>query len=252
MKIAALYDIHGNLPALEAVLADVDALDVDCIVFGGDVVAGPLPNETLNLIKQIRKSTVFIHGNGESEVLRYLAGEPINALSEGANESAKWVADQLTLENRDFITKWQTTITLETDAFGKILFCHATPQNDIDIFTKNTPDELLIPVFESVGASLVVCGHTHMQTDRVVGDTRVVVAGSVGMPFGHTGADWLLIHDEIQMMHTSYDLESAADRLRNSTDPDVSQMIEGNVLSAPSEDNALAFLTALEAKQREK
>ena len=82
---------------------------------------------------------------------------------------------------------------VEIDGLGTVLFCHATPRNEIDIFTRLTPEERLLPVFAGVDASVVVCGHTHMQFDRMVGRLRVVNAGSVGMPFGTTGADWLLL-----------------------------------------------------------
>jgi predicted phosphodiesterase len=70
MRLAALYDIHGNLPALEAVIEDIYREKVDCIVVGGDVVAGPMPRETLTLLQEGTIPTHFIHGNAESEVLQ--------------------------------------------------------------------------------------------------------------------------------------------------------------------------------------
>ncbi|MFZ1398175.1 MAG: metallophosphoesterase, partial [Candidatus Promineifilaceae bacterium] len=91
MRIAAVYDIHGNLPALEAVLSEIVKESVDCIVVGGDVVAGPLPNESLQLLQSLDIPTQFIRGNAESELLRHLAGEPPGGLSERANEEARWV-----------------------------------------------------------------------------------------------------------------------------------------------------------------
>ena len=75
MGIAALYDIHGNLPALEAVLDDVRTADVDSIVIGGDVVPGPLPRETLACLEALEIPVRFLHGNGESAVLAELAGK---------------------------------------------------------------------------------------------------------------------------------------------------------------------------------
>ena len=91
-----------------------------------------------------------------------------------------------------------------------MLFCHATPRNDNEIFTRLTPEEHLLPIFARLNADIVVLGHTHMQFDRMVGTVRVVNAGSVGMSFGEPGADWLLLGPDVQLRHTRYDLAKAA------------------------------------------
>lgn len=249
MRVAAVYDIHGNLPALEAVLQDVKREAVDCVVVGGDVVAGPLPNETLQLLQSITIPTHFIRGNAESEVLRVLVGEPPDGLSERADEEAHWLAKTLTPEHKLFVASWPAAVTLEVAGWRKVLFCHATPRSDIQVFTRLTPEEKLLPEFEDVNASLVVCGHTHMQFERVVGDIHVINAGSVGMPFGQTGADWLLLDGEIALQHTKYDLVQAAERIRQSSYPDAEAFASNNVLQAPSEAQALEMLTQLEARQ---
>jgi predicted phosphodiesterase len=108
---------------------------------------------------------------------------------------------------------------VEISGLGDVLFCHATPRNDTEIFTTLTPEDRLLAVFEGLGASAVVCGHTHMQFDRIIGTTRSVNAGSVGMPFGEPGTDWLLLGPDVQFQHTHYDLARAADQIRSTAYP---------------------------------
>jgi diadenosine tetraphosphatase ApaH/serine/threonine PP2A family protein phosphatase len=146
------------------------------------------------------------------------------------------------------LSGWPATLRTETPAIGSILFCHATPQNDTDIFTRRTAEERLLPIFSRVGASLVVCGHTHMQFDRMVGDVRVVNAGSVGMPFGRPGAYWLLLGDDIQLRQTTYDADAAARRIRNSAYPQAEVFAARNVLQPPLEQAMLEAYGAVELK----
>jgi diadenosine tetraphosphatase ApaH/serine/threonine PP2A family protein phosphatase len=129
-----------------------------------------------------------------------------------------------------------------------VTFCHATPRNDTEIFSRETPDEKLIPIFDTIGASVVVCGHTHMQFDRIIGSTRVVNAGSVGMPFGKPGAYWLLLDNGLKLKRTDYDLEKAAQRIRGTDYPQAEQFAAGNVLDPPSEETILAVYRNAELK----
>lgn len=254
MRLAAIYDIYGNLPALEAVLADIASENVDLIVVGGDVVAGPMPSETLALLQDVSVNipTQFIHGNAESEVNRFVAGKEIGGLTPQADDVTRWVASCLTPAQKEFIASWSTTLTIELHGLGEVLFCHATPANDIDVFTSLTPDARMLSLFNNVTASLVVCGHTHMQFARIVGDIRVVNGGSVGMPFGKTSADWLLIDREVVFNHTDYDRAKAAARIRQTDYPGAETFAANNVLTAPSEAQALQMLSRLEAMQAEK
>jgi predicted phosphodiesterase len=120
-----------------------------------------------------------------------------------------------------------------------VLFCHATPRNDTEVFTRLTSEDRLIPVFEGRNAAVVVCGHTHMQFDRMIGTVRVVNAGSVGMPYGKPGAYWLLLGPDIHLRHTPYDLTQAAERIRATKYPQAQEFAEGNVLHPPSEAEVL-------------
>lgn len=251
MRIAALYDIHGNAPALEAVLADVAAAQVDAIVVGGDILAGPLPSECLTLLRDSDVPTYWIWGNGESDVLAVLAGEEVQGLGPKSAEIAEWVTTQLTSDEKQFLQSWTMTQQFDLNTIGPVLFCHATPQNNVDVFTKLTPDDEAQQILGETMAPIVVCGHTHMQFDRQLGDVRVVNAGSVGMPFGGTGAYWLLIDDALRLQKTTYDLAAAAERIRQSNYPEAAQFAEGNVLQAPSEQDALTFMMQIAARQAE-
>ena len=128
---------------------------------------------------------------------------------------------------------------------GEVLFCHATPRSDTEIFTRLTPEDHLLPVFAHLSTSLVVCGHTHMQFDRTVGDLRVVNAGSVGMPFGEPGAHWLLVGSGVEFRRTSYDLESAARRVRSTRYPEAAQFADRSILRPPSEAEMLKAFGAV-------
>jgi putative phosphoesterase len=251
MRIAAIYDIHGNLPALEAVLQELRDLKVDQVVVGGDVLPGPLPQETIQAVLELETPTVFIHGNGDREVLAQMQGVETDWYRSAAQtwrEPVSWCAKQLQDGHQRLLSTWPSTYQLAIPGLGQVLFCHATPRNDTDIFTRLTPETALLPLFEQLRVDLVVCGHTHMQFDRRIGTTRVVNAGSVGMPFGEPGADWLLLDREIQFKHTAYDLPSAADRIRRTAYPQADDFAARNILRPSSEEEMLAALRRAELK----
>lgn len=245
MRIAALYDIHGNAPALESVLADVEESGVDLIVIGGDVVPGPMPEETLDLLSGLQVPLAFIRGNGETDVLVYRSGDIPVRVPEAHREIVRWTADQLSVAQEERIAAWPLTHRARLENVGDILFCHATPVSDNDIVTRNTAEAALRDVFEGPGAAIVVCGHTHMQFDRQIGETRVINAGSVGMPFGATGAYWLLLGPGgPALRRTEYDLAAAAARVRSSAYPDTAGFAD-QVLSPRPESEMLALFDSV-------
>jgi putative phosphoesterase len=248
MRVAALYDIHGNLPALEAVLQDIRQAEVDHIVVGGDVVSGPMPRETLTCLLALDISVQFIQGNGEVEVLAQMAGVDTGNIPEQFRESVRWVAQQLHPEYEPLLAGWPKTLRVEIRGLGEVLFCHATPRNDTEVFTRLTSEDRLLPVFEGLDVPVVVCGHTHMQFDRTIGRVRVVNAGSVGMPYGEPGAYWLLLGPDVQLRHTPYDLANAAERIRDTNYPQAQDFAERNVLQPPSEEEALEAFTKAELR----
>ena len=253
MRVAALYDIHGNLPALDAVLNDVRDASVDQVVVGGDVVPGPMPRETLARLLDFEIPVQFIHGNGELAALAQI-GSPDPAavtywgttsgysLPEPLREVVRWTARQVHPDYDRVLESWPKTLRFEIPELGAVLFCHGTPQSETDCFTRLTPEDRLLPVFQDLDVPLVICGHTHMQFDRMIGTTRVVNAGSVGLPFGRTGADWLLLGADVQLRHTSYDLTAAAESIRGTPYPQADEFA-GQVLQPPSEAQILEQFT---------
>jgi putative phosphoesterase len=251
MRVAALYDIHGNLPALEAVLQAVRQAEVDQLVVGGDVFPGPMPRETLMCLLDLDIPVQFIRGNGDREVLAQMAGTETDwyrTAPEVRREPIRWTAQQLHTEHERLLADWPTTFRIEIHGLGKVLFCHATPRSDTEIFTRLTPEDSLLPIFEGLNVTMVICGHTHMQFDRTIGRVRVVNAGSVGMPFGEPGADWLLLGPNIQLRHTSYDLAQAAERIGGTKYPRAQDFAGRNVLQPPSAKETLDALSRVELK----
>ncbi len=251
MRVAAIYDVHANLPALEAVLDEIRQAEVDQIVVGGDVLPGPIPCETLSCLLDLDIPARFIQGNGDREVLARMAGTETDwyrTAREPFREVVRWTAEQLDPEHERWLASWPATLRAEIDGLGEVLFCHATPRSDTEIFTRLTPEDRLVPVFEGLDVPVVICGHTHMQFDRTIGGVRVVNAGSVGMPFGEPGAYWLLLGPDVQLRHTFYDLAKAAERIRETSYPQAQDFAAHNVLQPPAEEATLEAFAKVELR----
>ena len=205
MRIAALYDVHGMAFALEAVLAEVARERVDAVVFGGDLVAGPFPRETLDLARAV-DDVSFVRGNAE-------------------REPAEWVRARLPADDVEWMRGWPATVELDG-----ALFCHATPRSDEEIVTEASTDEKIADILHGVDARLVVGGHTHMQQRR----GRYVNAGSVGMPYeGEVAAFWLLVDDgEPLFRKTPFDVEAAAAAVAASAWPGAAEFVAENLRNA--------------------
>ncbi|MBL8997364.1 MAG: metallophosphoesterase family protein, partial [Gemmatimonadetes bacterium] len=141
-RVAALYDIHGNAPALEAVLADVRAAGAELIVVGGDVIPGPMPMETIALLRDCGIPIAAIQGNGDREVLLRRAGIQSDTVPERFRDVMTWVSESLRPKDVAWLATWPATLRLDVRGLGSVLFCHATPRNDLDIFTRLTPEEV--------------------------------------------------------------------------------------------------------------
>ena len=236
MRVAVLNDIHGNLVALEAVLQEAAASGVDAIVVGGDVLPGPLPHESLARLSALDRPTHFLYGNGEVAVLERLAGRRPATVPEPYQPLIDWTARQLSPDQQRALGRWPPIVRLAIAGLGDVLFCHATRRNENEIFTRVTPEDRLRPLFASAGASVVVCGHTHMPFDRMVAETRVLNAGSVGMPYGHREADWLIVGPGVEFRRTPYDVGKAVERIRASGCPDAEALFVEGILHPPDDD----------------
>ena len=242
MRLAALYDIHGNLPALEAVLEDVAAIGADMIVCGGDIFPGPMGRECLLLLQSQPIRVQYVLGNGDREVRAAArTGTVSDTIPPAFRDVMLWCASQLTDADATAIDNWPLTLPLTVDGMGAVLFCHATPENDTSIFTRLTPDRELRSWVDTLSdGATVVCGHTHMQFNRTVQGVRIINAGSVGMPFGTTCACWLQLDDRATLRQTSYDIEAAARRVRKTGYPQADSFAAVNILQPPSEAAMLA------------
>ena len=188
MRVATLYDVHGNIRALEAVLNEIP--DDATIVVGGDVAVGPHPSETLERLRALGDRVLWLRGNADRELT---PGEQGLA----PPEAIEPVRAKLTDEQIAFLYGLPPTVQID-----RVLFCHATPRNDVDVFTELTPEDRIAPLFADVDADVVVCGHTHMQFERTIAGKRVINSGSVGMPYEDLpGAYWTL---DLEHRRTEY------------------------------------------------
>jgi putative phosphoesterase len=227
MRVAALCDVHGNLPALEAVLAEVATLGVEAIVCGGDVVAGPFPQECLGRL-QLAGAT-FLRGNAD----RFSPRAP-----EGTWE---WVAAQLGPEAVRFLDELPITLAL-----GGVRYCHGSPRDEDEILTKISPDERFRAALEGVDEELVIGGHTHTQFVRDLDEIRFANAGSVGMPYERSpGAYWALVDGlEVEHRRTPYALDAAAAAIRGTTYAQASEFCE-LLLDPKDPDEVAAFFESV-------
>lgn len=226
MRVAALYDVHGNAPALEAVLREVEREGFDAIVFGGDLASGPLPRETVELARAV--DAHFVRGNADR------LDSP--AMSPEWDAARRWVEEHLEPQQIDWLANLDFSVVLDDT-----LYVHATPQDDETVFTELTADERVAELFGSIEQSRAVVGHTHMQEVRRLGRVTVVNAGSVGMPYeAERGAYWAAIGDDVELRRTDYDYERAADLIRRSGHPLAAELAADNVLEVPTRAEALA------------
>jgi predicted phosphodiesterase len=218
LKVAALFDVHGMPWALEAVLADLG--DFDAVVFGGDLLHGPYPERAVELARNV--DARFVCGNCE-------------------REPKEW--DRMHVDDAQL--EWLAALPLAESVDG-VLYCHATPVDDMPMTTVFTPDELIKARFGGSDERTFVIGHTHHQFDRRVGDLRVVNAGSVGMAFENdVAAYWLLVDDgEPTFRRTSFDVDRAVADVRESGWPEAERFIAENLLVPASRDAAVAFFEA--------
>ena len=241
-RVAALYDVHGNLPALDAVLAEVERADPDLIVVGGDLAAGPMPVESIERVLAVGRPVRAVRGNADRELVEaFDAGlRPDDA--EGLLErGTRWAAARLSRAQRDALAAFEPVVRVEIPGLGSTLFCHGSPRSDREIVTAVTPEARLAPMLEGVDEGVVVLGHTHRQFDRTLLGRRIVNAGAVGMPYeGEAGAYWALLGPDVELRRTRYALEPALAAMRATGFPEVDELILRESLVEPADPDAVA------------
>jgi len=203
MATGLLYDVHGNLPALEAVIADAETIPVTRWVLGGDYASfGAWPVEVVERMDELADA-VWIRGNWD----RWQRGEredmpPGDDLQTALASVVERLGPELIARLAELP---------KTHREGDVLFCHGAPRTDMDSFLPepmDSDDALL----DGVDARLVVFGHTHLPVDRMHNGIHLFNPGSVGLPFDNdTRAHWAVLHDDgrPELRRVAYDLESA-------------------------------------------
>jgi predicted phosphodiesterase len=240
-SVAVLSDVHGVVPALTAVLAEPDVQGAGLIVLTGDIAAGPQPVRTLDLLLSLGDRVVWVGGNCERELVAAARGdavpEPISA----------WAGAQLGDDHVELLDGLPKTVTLDVRGLGEVLFCHATPRDDEEFVLV---DSSLARWAEVLGDApdTIVCGHTHMPYVRLADRRTIVNPGSVGMPYGTTGAHWALLGGAdapaIQLRRTHFDRAAAADAIDAECDyPDIAEWTRFYLREPVSDTEALAEFT---------
>jgi putative phosphoesterase len=236
VRVAAISDIHGNLPALEAVLADIEREGVDEIVVAGDSVSGPWPAEVFDLLGSIDARIVRGNADRAEEVMAH------------SSELEAWNADRLGASRVATVTAWPLTLELTVEGLGDVLICHSTPTSDTPIYTRITPDGELAELLGDVAADVLVCGHTHMQYDRrLATGLRVANPGSVGMPYeSRRGAYWAVLGPDIGFRRTEYDVEATVAAIQVIGAPVDARLLE-HLLEPPGSDATTEYFESLRA-----
>jgi predicted phosphodiesterase len=202
--LGVLYDIHGNVPALEAVLGDADELGVERWLLGGDYgTPSPWPLETLARLKKLEPAT-WIRGNGE----RWLREPPTDRPE--VMQSYELFAGGLP----DDVVEWLYNLPPQAEVDG-VLYVHGSPLSDVESFAPE-PEEDEARMLAGVRDRLIVFGHSHQQFRRLGPDgTDLLNPGSVGMPLdGDTRAAWATYDGDFTLRRTEYDTRKAADAFR--------------------------------------
>ncbi|MFF4118477.1 metallophosphoesterase family protein [Streptomyces sp. NPDC001714] len=242
-RVAVLSDIHGVLPALEAVLAEPDVAAADRIVLTGDITAGPQPAETIDVLRDLGDRVLWLSGNADRELVEYRRGERAGI----PDPIGPFAAAALRDDQVDFLAALPGTATLTVRGLGRVLFCHATPRDDEEIVLVDSPLDRWAEVFGSVAPDVgtVVCGHTHMPYLRLAHGRLVVNPGSVGMPYGRPGAHWCLLGPGADLRVTRYDIPAAVARVvAECAHPDIEEWADYFLRARASDGEALGVFGA--------
>jgi predicted phosphodiesterase len=246
LRVAVLADIHGNLPALEAVLRDVEAAGVDAIVLNGDLADGPMPAQTLDRLEALGPRAMWVRGNTDRCLAAAFDGsfEPSGLPANAPEAYFNWCAARIGPAHRDRLASLPLSITLDIEGLGPVAFCHGTGRDDNEFILVDSPVAHYQAAFAALSEQTVVVGHTHMPFDRLADTRRVINPGSVGLPYGHAGAAWALLGPDVVLRRTGYDTTAAAATLlASASDLPGIEFLAGNVRASVSDAEALSAFT---------
>jgi putative phosphoesterase len=209
-SVAVLSDIHGVLPVLEAVLAEPDVASADLVIVCGDLAAGPMPVETLDVLAGLGERALLVRGNADRELVIVARG------GTSAHPESQWAGGQLRPDQVDLLAGLPHPVTVEVEGFGPVLACHGSPRDDDEVVLVDTRLARWSEAFASLPEDVrtIVCGHTHMPFARLVDRRWVVNPGSIGMPYGRPGGSWALLQrGQISLRHTEVDLDAVCERI---------------------------------------
>jgi len=219
------------------------------VVLLGDIALGPMPAGTLDVLAGLGERAVWVHGNCEREMVTAFDGGDVP----GPNgQQAAASAALIGRRHRDMLDGLPLAVTLGIDGLGPVVFCHASPRRDDEMLLVDSPVSRWGAALSQLDATaqIVVCGHTHMQFDRLAAGRRVINPGSVGMPYGPPGAHWALLGPSASVRRTEYDTAAAAAVIAASRYPGGGEWAREYVLSHYSDTEALAAFTEI-ARQQE-
>ncbi|MHA6758226.1 metallophosphoesterase family protein [Streptacidiphilus sp. PAMC 29251] len=228
--VAVLSDVHGNVPALAAVLAEPDVGSADLVVICGDLTWGPEPQQTYELIAALGARALCVRGNADRYAAEIGAG-----IRDAGRPREAWIPARHSAEAMAFLQALPFSVVVQVGSLGPVLFCHGSPRSDHELVTPGTSDERFAALTAGVRARTLVTGHTHLQFDRTVAGRRSVGPGSVGLPF-HRGvpgtAYWALLGpDDVRLRSSRYDADEAVARTRASGDPSAETIV--TLLTSP-------------------
>jgi predicted phosphodiesterase len=206
-RVAVISDVHANVPALEAVLAEIALARVDLVVSCGDLTWGAEPDRTVELIAALGARAVCVRGNGDRAVIELAQGTRTTGRPREA-----WMATQHSAASVEFVAAFPFSVTVRIDGLGAVRFCHGSPRSDTEVVTPQTPEQRFAELASGLDERVLVTGHTHLQFDRQVAGRRSVNPGSVGLPFHNEApgtAYWALLAEDVELRQTSYDVSGA-------------------------------------------
>jgi len=224
-RIAALSDVHGNVTALEAVLADVARAKPDHIVVAGDLVLnGPEPAAAVDALRSAAEAgTAVIAGNTDVAVadFDYAAAFPwmTDGVPDAIAAAAEWAHDALGDERVEWLRALPSERRLRTDDDTLVLVCHASPGSQTAGLDQNLDPSVTIELLARTDARVIICGHTHLPEVRDLGFKVIVNAGSAGYVFdGDSTASWALIEIDdgevrAEIRRTEFDSLSVANAI---------------------------------------